>query len=158
MQKKKSLYKVLLEFRVERDFFQLAGRDGESLPGKPRIYKDLKNNMWCGHKEVGRRHLKKTKTEKHRIDPENRDHCIFILMCGPWGLLESRPRPDYQGPRSMDFIWWTGRQLVFLRTVHITALQRVLYSSTGWRCDKQNLSKRAEEKCSRPQLRYQLWE
>lgn len=45
MPKKKGLPKVLLEFRVGRAFFQLAGRDGDSLPGKARIYTDLKNGM-----------------------------------------------------------------------------------------------------------------
>lgn len=42
--KKKSALSAT-KFRVGRDFFQLAGRDGDSLPGKARIYTDLKNGM-----------------------------------------------------------------------------------------------------------------
>lgn len=104
---------MLLEFRVGRDFLQLTGKDSNDLPRKPRIYTGLKTSVWFGHAEEGERHLKQ-RQKRYRTGPENRDHCIFILMSGPWGELERRSRPDYKELQT-DFIRQTGRQLL-LRT------------------------------------------
>lgn len=66
----------------------------------------------------------KAKTEKHRISPENRDHCIFILISGLRGVLESRPRPDYKGPRSMDLSGEQRDSWYFYAQCNITVLYK----------------------------------
>lgn len=98
--------------------------------GRHRFTLALEQRMIWTHR--GGEKAFKANTEKHRIGPDNRDHCAFIWMSGPWEVLDSRPGPDYKGPRSMDFIWWARRQLVFLCTVHITVFHRDNQAVVWW--------------------------